>query len=57
MEIHFYDDKATIPDSELPAFYGWVDTIRAINMCNNNFDKDSVIKKLIDIYNEKFLKY
>ena len=31
MEIHFYDNEQTIPDELIPAYYGWVDTIRAVN--------------------------
>lgn len=30
MEIHFYDSQVSIP-ADVDQYYGWVDTVRAIN--------------------------
>jgi hypothetical protein len=30
MEIHFYDSQLTVP-ADVDQYYGWVDTIRAVN--------------------------
>jgi hypothetical protein len=32
MEIHFYDSQVSIP-ADVDQYYGWVDTVRAINSC------------------------
>lgn len=32
MEIHFYDSQVAIP-ADAEQYYGWVDTVRAINNC------------------------